>query len=349
MDSAGNFVEESFVHPGITDVYSADSVRESPDSVIYLGMFVHVWGHCLTDNIKRAWFLNSDVYRKYFRAYPIVYVPMWFGVIPSFAKLLRILEIDVSKLLPITTPTKFANIILPNESFFDATDGVVNKGARYQPKSYTKEYVDTIDRVKAFAQKHYQPLSRKKVYYFHGRNQIGEERIAEYLKSKGYEIVHPETLPFEEQLNVLVNCENFASALGSISHNTIFMNADTNALFIPRVGDETSTNTYQMALDQVSGVNTAYIDSAMSTFSAGYSGPYCYVLSKQLKKFFGDTNFEYGEGDFVSFLLYCRHAIARGIKMNSGVVKYYGEYFTEFCEQLHRRQDLMQKFGVRLQ
>ena len=33
-------------------------------TVIYLGMFFHIWAHCLTDNLKRVWFLKSEVYKN---------------------------------------------------------------------------------------------------------------------------------------------------------------------------------------------------------------------------------------------------------------------------------------------
>ena len=124
VDSKGNFIEESFVHHGIKEVYTpSEEIYTNNTAVIYLGMFVHIWGHCLTDSLKRIWFLQSDIYKTYFSKLPLVYVPMWMGIIKPFAKILEILEVDVNRLIPITKPQKFNQIILPDESIFDIQGG----------------------------------------------------------------------------------------------------------------------------------------------------------------------------------------------------------------------------------
>lgn len=80
VDSKGNFVESSFVHRGVGGAYTpTEEVQYSPYTVIYLGMFFRVWGHCITDNLKNVWFLRSEIYKKYFKDCPIVFVPYWWG------------------------------------------------------------------------------------------------------------------------------------------------------------------------------------------------------------------------------------------------------------------------------
>ena len=77
VDANGSFVARSFVHMGTGDAYTPnEKVLQSPDTVIYLGMLFNVWGHCLTDNLKRIWFLKSDTYKRFFSKCPIVYTPM---------------------------------------------------------------------------------------------------------------------------------------------------------------------------------------------------------------------------------------------------------------------------------
>ncbi len=343
VDGRGNFIEESFIHPEAGHAYTpAEKIEQSPLTVIYLGMLVQIWGHCLTDNIKRVWFLKSDVYKKYFKNYPIVYVPMWAGIIPPFAKLLEILEVDVKNLYPIFKPTQFQNIVLPDESFFPEMGGGT-------AKLCTQEYIDTVEQIRSFALKNYAPLSQKNFYFFHGRNQIGEERIAEYFKSKNYDVIRPEVLPLEEQLNILANCENFASSLGSVAHNTLFVKDNSNALFFPRVPLEKNLNDYQNTINQIRNLNVAYVDISLSIFATGGNGTYCYIINEQLKKFFGDDwSGEYAEEDFITFLNYTCYAIAHGIKVNSEYSGYYSKIFPDFIGQLKQRKDLMEKFGVNI-
>ena len=119
IDAKRNFVKGSVVINGCEGPYTpTEEIICSPATVVYLGMFVGVWGHSLTDHLKHVWFLKSSVYEKYFKNLPMVYIPWQNGVNPNFFELLKMLEIDMSKLYPITKPTQFKCIILPDESFF---------------------------------------------------------------------------------------------------------------------------------------------------------------------------------------------------------------------------------------
>lgn len=137
-------------------------------------MFYPVWGHVLTDDIRRMWFLKSDIFKKEFKNCPLVYVS-WRGRplenYPNFKRLLEIMEVDANKFQAIEQPTQFDKIIFPDDSFT----------ATFK---FTKEYVETIDYLRNFAVKNQTPVSSKKIYYFYGRSQIGEERLADYFKSK---------------------------------------------------------------------------------------------------------------------------------------------------------------------
>ena len=206
--------------------------------------------------------------------------------------------------------------------------------------------------IKNFAQKNFTPLSNKKFYFFHGRNQIGEELLANYFHSHGYEIISPATLPLDEQINILANCESFASSLGSIAHNTLFAKDGTHSIFIPRYGNH-NLNPYQNMINDLRKLNVAYIDTTLSIYAVGANGTYCYIISKQLKEYFGDDwNGEYSEQDFISFLNYAVYTHNAKEETNQefqeNSQKYYAPIIGEFIEQLKKREDLLQKFGVNI-
>jgi len=249
------------------------------------------------------------------------------------------LGVNVDKLRLITRPTKFKNVILPDPSFY-------NKSSPYTV--FTKEYIQFTEKVKNFSRKHFTILSDKKFYFYHGAKQIGEQRLANYFHSKGYVIVQPEKLPLELQLNILANCENFASTVGSISHNTIFLKDKTEALLIPRFND---LNSFQIALNQVNDINIFYVDSSISMFIKSiHDGPFCYIISENLRKHFGDKVTEkYNDEDFETFLAYVRYAKSRGLKENPKELEYLKNILPEFMEQLKKRDDLLKKFGITIQ
>ena len=300
-------------------------------------MFFTVWGHCISDNLKNVWFFQSEIYKKYFKDCPIVYVPMNRDSqdIKNFFKLLKILDIDINKCYPITTPIKFQNIIVPDPSMF--VDEI--SGGRF----FTAEYRETIDRIKNFAKKHSTPIADKKIYFSINRSQTGEERLAGYLKSKGYAVINPATLTFEDELNLLINCEDFVTTLGSSSHNTIFLNDRAKVLLIPRA----NYLTMQQTLNQVYDININYVDSTLSIFASGGNGSFCYIISDNLKKYFGDeVTGEYSDEDFLAFLVYFRNALVKKIQPNEKALQYYAPILPEFTAQLMKKEDLMRKVGI---
>ena len=277
------------------------------------------------------WFLKSE-FIKQFKDCRIVYLT-WLGrkfdsSTQNFNRLLEILEVDIDKLQPIEEPTQFEKIILPDESF------PVDSGLR----KFTNEYRETIERVRAFAMKNRTPTSSTRVYYFHGARQVGEERLAEYFKSKGYEIVRPEKLTLDEQLNLLINTKSFATTLGSCSHNSLFLRDGTEAIFIPREG--IFSRDYQFPIDHVHPLNVTYIDSTLSIFDKG-NRYRCHILSEQLKRFFGDKWDGYEEDDFKIFLEYVKTSMSRNFDMDSREKIYYAPVLENFMTKLKRREDLI--------
>lgn len=280
VDENGIFIESSSVHTKYGYGYKYETAIED-DCAIYLGMFSECWGHCITDNIRRLWFLKTKEYIEYFGKYKLIYVPMEGRMGESFWSLLRIIGVDPDRITPVTEITKFGTIILPDESFY-TIDGEV----RY----FTQEYIDTIDSVRNYAKEHYKQLSFNKVYFTYSNYKdgktCGEKKLEQFFAAQGYEIIAPEKYSFEEQLNFLVNCTDFASTIGSCAHNMIFLNDGSSVILIPRAYYLTG---YQMALDDVIDLNITYIDSSLSVLTSNvcpWWGPFCYFVSEKLLEYF---------------------------------------------------------------
>ncbi|MBR4153250.1 MAG: DUF563 domain-containing protein [Selenomonadaceae bacterium] len=342
VDNVGKYIDSSSVHYGVGGAYTPppESILYRAETVIYLFLLYPIWGHCLTDNLRRLWFLKSDIFKSEFKNCPLVYVSWGKQNLESqknFRRLLEILEVDVDRLQEITQPTQFEKIILPDGSFSSPHSKV---------RGFTNEYRETIDHVRDFALKNRTPTSSKKIYLFHGkRGQVGEERVAEYFKSNGYEIIRPEKLTLDEQLNLFVNCENFASFIGSCSHNSLFCRESTETIFIPRA--ENTFTYYQEILNQVHYLNISYIDSSLSIFSSGITrGDHFYIVSEQLKRFFGDKWGGYEEEDLKAFLQYVKNSMGKGLEVNSKTKDYYAPILQDFMEQLKQRKDLISAYDI---
>jgi len=334
VDEQGNHIKT--LPP--TQIYEPEGeIEQRPETVVYLGLFAPAWGHNITINLSRLWFLTSETFKTQFKNCPVVYSP-WAGRVSgfnyigkqkNFSRLIEILGIDTGTFQAITKPTQFENVILPNASF-DAGNGFL---------FFTEDYRETIDRIRNFAMKNRTPGSAKKIYYFYGKHQIGEERLAEYFKSKGYAIVRPEKFTFDEQLNILINAESFASTLGSCAHNSIFLRDGAEIILIPRSSSRFTA--YQQVIDQVHPSKINYIDSSLSLFGRIH-GPNCFIISEQLKRFFGDDFDGFEEDDFKFFLQYAKASLNDGVKVVSSAVQYYGKCFQDFWKQLKQREDLIE-------
>lgn len=334
---------EGLRHKGINTMASVQfrlppdtQLKRSTETVIYLGLFAPAWGHDLTLNLSRFWFLFSPTFKQEFKHCPIVYTPwykkgwqdeglQYISEKTNFPQLLSILGVDPNALQPVEQPTQFANVIVPDDSFYYSD---------LRTFSFTPEYRETIDRIRSYALKNRTPIPDKKIYYFYGRHQIGEENLALYFMSKGYTPLLPERIPLDEQLNYLINCDSFASTLGSCSHNSLFLRDGAEAIFIPRTAY--AFTTYQQALSEVHPLNATYIDSSLSIFGKLHES-YCFIISKQLREFFGEPFGGYTEDDFKTFLRYMKDSVTKGRQVTPRAKQYYDSVFPDFFVQLWNR------------
>lgn len=301
FDSNGDYVDGSYFlenqqidHYKCTNlsVISAEGninindVPEVHSTVVYLGALAGVWGHFITDSMRLLWFPLSESYRENFSDCPLVYFPcLNFSLKGSFKRILEILNINVPMMRHVECLTKYDRIILPEESFFHKGGGL---------RCFTPEYIATVDTVRDYALKNSKPVKQKKIYYsysaYSNYRTVGEDKLERYFASKGYEIIYPEKLSLDEQLNVLINCESFASTIGSSSHNIVFLRDGTEVILIPRSNYVLG---YQLALDKVHNLKVNYIDSSFSVFTGRnnpWDSPFLYFVSRNLRKFFHDED-----------------------------------------------------------
>ena len=314
FDSNGNYIiGSSFRDGGVWDIdagntictklscvaenigFSLEDIPFRNETVIHTGVLMGVWGHFITDSLRLLWFLNTLDYREKFSQCQLICLQG-----SSFAarysenhrRLLEILGVNTLMLVQITEPTKYERVILPDECFF------MSKNRKYATATqrkhfFTSEYVGIIDSVRAFAGRNTENFTPERIYYsyssYAGGKTFGEDKLERYFASKGYEIVHPESLSIDEQLIMLAGCRSFASTIGSCSHNIIFLPDNAEAILIPR---SYYLNGYQSALDQVHNLNITYIDSSLSIFAGAklYAGPHLYYISKNLRKYFHDED-----------------------------------------------------------
>lgn len=285
------YISASGVHNGFCSTYGFDreNVLNSGENVVYLGMFNGAWGHCLTDNIRRLWFFNTEEFRNRYSDSRIVYTALdSFRFSDSFVRLLAVLGFNAAEFIRVDNITCYKNVIVPDESFYADDEGF---------RFFTKEYLDMLGQVRDYASQipHTPglPADIEKIFltysqYSKGKTS-GEEMLAEYFGRNGFTVIAPEKYSFDEQLYIYTHCRVMASTVGSCSHNSIFMSDGAELILIPRAYYLTG---YQAALNEVNRIKVTLVDSSLSDrVNAGYpwGGPFCFFVSRELEKIMGSS------------------------------------------------------------
>lgn len=289
IDKNNNFVSSSAMceYNAFPSMPKAYEIQDGDEIVIYIGVLYNVYGHIITDGIKKLWFLFSDYGKSLIeKGAKIAYVAKWDFVPDYVCQIFDLLGIKIQDAINVQHPTKFPKVYIPDNSFIKTKDDY-----RY----YTKEYVDIIKRIKNQISKYNEP-SYSKIYYsrtkYKSKREFGERAIEVlFEKMAGYKIVHPEEYSFTEQLQFLSACKSFASTEGSISHNALFLNKGTEIILLRKAN---YINSYQHTINQIIDASVNYVDvgnSFLASKKEPYKGPFYIIVSNYVVDFF-KTKFE---------------------------------------------------------
>lgn len=286
-----------------------DDIEYREEDVIFASFLFHVYGHGITDCIKLAWFFQSEHFAK-FRDRKLILVSVDNSIFGHERELFDLLGLDIDKIEMIKKPTRFRSVLVPDESFShmpdDTLTDVSDKPAYSYPSGmmlrYSREYVETIDRIVAEALKRYPVKNCPKLYF--SRTPRDERRsnklIDKEMKRQGYKIVAPVNLSVAEQISYLQGCDKFMVTDGSIAHNAIFLREGTEFALLRKCP---VLNWYTTAIIGAKNLKATIIDCHLSTISGGYK-PFFFYVNKHLCEYLGIPRRPF---PFITFSRYWRH------------------------------------------
>lgn len=288
VTSDNTFVEASAWHEGARcDKYEFEKkdVIDRDEVVIYLGFYNGCWGHAITDNLKKLWFLKTEQCRDLINAgAKIIYLTIDNRPQPKYIyRLFELAGVDLNRFELVTEISKYKKIYVPDNSF------IADHGQRL----FTQEYVETIELIKRNVLQGVSSEQKypSKVYFTRTRlkspRDFGEKTIERLFEKKGYTIVAPEKHTVDEQILYLMHCQHFAATEGSISHNAVFCQKGTKVEIVRKCYD---VNKYQMAANEVADVDVTIIDAHHSTKApkeAPWVGPFFLYANKNILKWSG--------------------------------------------------------------
>lgn len=277
------FIQQSSVNETIGGSYSfeEEEIKKSDKTVIYMGMFLPVWGHCLTDCIKKIWFLYTQEGMALLnQGAELIYVNIYETLPKPFQDFLE-LCIPNYKIVSVREITQYKKIYIPDDSLFRDAQGILY---------YTKQHSDMLKQVlQNFISCKIQTY--EKIYFsrsaIHVGKDYGEKRIEDVFKYLGYIIIYPEKLSFQEQVTLLQHCTHFASTEGSVSHNSMFCRPGTKVCIIRKCS---YLNEYQFMINQMASLDVTYIDSHLSICidkSNKWLGPFFLYVNNNLLRYAG--------------------------------------------------------------
>lgn len=291
---------------------------------ILLGSFRDCWGHNLLDDIVRLWWTFTKEYDIKLNESFELYVFKLYGkpLSENFKKLLMYLGIDLNKIIFLSQPTHFSELIVPDKSVvIDRRDGM---DGRYYFPEYQKMINHIISQVPKgvnmpskvyFSRAHFKSkfsfMDRK------GRD-FGELYVEKVFQEMGYEIIYPEEHTLEEQIQMLQCCDVFAATEGSIAHNLVFAHKNVTSVVVRK---SYYYNTYQSMISNMVGANVIYID-AHHTFLRvldPWDGPFLLAVTKYIKRFSRDNGMElkskYIIGSCVSCAKYVAECLLKALRL----------------------------------
>lgn len=290
VSNDGKFVEEScyegdWIKRGGYYSFDTNNINDEYEDIdaIYLGFFIHHWGHYLMDCLGRAWILLKEEIGKK----KIIYLSDS-KIDGNYFELLRLLGVKDNQVLFIDRPTRFKSVIIPSigkDKYNNISQGFCDLLLEIRNRAIAKEKSVPPD---------YVYLSRTK--FNDAKNkEIGELYIQQQFEKNGFKVLYPEQLSVLQQITIFNRSKKVACVNGTIPLNCIFaLYSNTEIIVI----NKTSLKHNNLLVAQsLSHTKITYIDCYYEPIKNHPKhlgeGPFWIEFNKNIMKYFSDNNMKY--------------------------------------------------------
>jgi capsular polysaccharide biosynthesis protein len=191
-------------------------LQRSKSKLIFGGYVYSEWGHFLLETLSRLWA------RKFIDAVDFVFINHSLNVGLS-ANQIKLLECFGPFAVVDKDPISTDFLIHPHPS--------LQMGKYINPAAYSilREFISNKLTIS-------NSYAGKKVYIsrlnVNKRKNLNEEEVSSYFKCKGFEIIIPENLSIEEQIDIFKNSSIIVSAIGSAWHTLILTESLAQRIYL---------------------------------------------------------------------------------------------------------------------
>ncbi len=255
--------------------------------VVYCGVYNGHYGHLLVQSSVCLWYtlLQDDTVDNYVFFSENKELPK--GNIKEFFDILGVTD----KLLFVSKPTRFREMIVPGEAFSCWHGFGSEKFCEMLDEMARRVKIDakwkTFDKVY---------LSRCKSGYL--SIVYGEKSIEEFYKNNGYQIVYPETITLSHLIYILQNAKEIAVISGSLHHNVLFAKNGTKVTIIER---EAYNNFFQVCINQIKNLDVTYVDANFCIYPMlEQNGPFVVSCLGKLQDYAKDNDMNMPDEKFLT-------------------------------------------------
>ena len=306
-------------------------IYKKEETIIYLGCMYNCWGHFFTDGFSKVWYLLTDEYKLKYKGKVKIAVSFIGNDIKYCPKplleLYQLLGIKENDILVITEPTKFKSIIVPDNSLF------FHNGTRHFTKDYCDVIQTIIDAVEPMNDRKFEKIYLSRTHFTKGNADFGEKSLEVVFKRLGYTIIHPQEYSIREQLSIFKTAKSFVSTTGSLGHNSLFCNANTEVILLRKCF---AIFDYQLVINEARDLTVTYIDTHLTCFvnDQPNNGPFFLYRNTNFCRFIKDRFGIVVKEDFSTkrYMRYMRICLMRNDMKNRTQAHEY--YFNKLREEL---------------
>lgn len=341
----GVWIRESGLFIGSLAPYefNSEETQYVDEDVVFIGCMSTVWGHAITDCLKHLWWLRTEEYKSKHQWKRLVY---W-GPEPLdgvFLELIKMADVDVSRLLFIDRPMSFRSVIVPDVSF-NYTEGWASK-----------DYLDTIELITSNSHPyHVKGVEKLFLSERESRRLWGVKSIEKIARSAGYKVYYPGEHSLRDQISVLRSASEVLSFESSVGHNSVFCLPRIKLTILRKAS---YANRYQPIINQLREFDVATLDASLSIMNDKrypYAGPFFVYPNRAVCEAIIPTSFDIGNKHglfpFKVFKQYIEYnlwssedALSHKLVFSDEQAKCIAQEITQYREQKYKRISNVFKF-----
>lgn len=238
-----------------------ENVRYDDRTVVYGGLLIDIFGHCITEVLSRLWYVID-----FKQNLPIVFLTQNTNKeIPNyFFSIMELLGVNKERIIIAKEIVQYKKIIVPDQAL------VLFVGFNKKMKMVYDQMTDSALRICNEDKK-----NNRKIYLsrslFPKKDCFNEEWFEEFYKKRGYDIIYPETLPLYEQIAVIAGAQDVVCTAGTLSHLLLFASEGTKATILLRQNEDGALAP-QFLVNQLKQIDVSWVDVSCNILPTTHAG-----------------------------------------------------------------------------